>query len=83
MPKIRLLAVLNTEKITKNQPVVSGHAPCIVICQKLEMWIYPGGKSTSMMKSPDDLNFSPIEQWEDPVHGHFVLLSDFTKELKK
>ena len=28
MPKIRLLAVLNTEKITKNQPVVSGHAPC-------------------------------------------------------
>ena len=29
MPKIRLLAVLNTEKITKNQPVVSGHAPCI------------------------------------------------------
>ena len=36
MPKIRLLAVLNTEKITKNQPVVSGHAPCMYVKAKFQ-----------------------------------------------
>ena len=47
------------------------------------MLIYPGGKSTSMMKSPDDKNLSPIGQWEKPVKGHFVLQGNFTEELKK
>ena len=53
-----------------------------MLCQKFEIAISAGGKSTSMMKSPDDQNFSPLGQVFHPAHGHFVLLGNFTKELK-
>ena len=54
-----------------------------MLCQKFEIAISAGGKSKIMMKSPDDQNFSPLGQVFQPAHGHFVLLGNFTKGLKK
>ena len=53
-----------------------------MLCQKFEIAISAGGKSKIMMRSPDDQNFSPLGQVFQPAHGHFVLLGNFTKELK-
>ena len=47
-PKVRILSLLSNEKITKNQPVIAGHAPCT---RKPTLHLYNGQKNHAVLRA--------------------------------